>query len=173
MKQVTLFLIPIIFYGKLFSQDITGLWAGSLYNDSTKQSVYYEVAISESKGKYSGYSYTTFIVNGKEAIGVKLLKIIHQKDHFFFEDVDLVYNTYPVPPPKGVKQISSVSISETGGVKVLTGKFITTRTKQYGRQVTGILTLEEKKGLTNDKLLAITHHLKTTPQYFNQFLSKF
>ena len=47
-----IFLLPL----KLFAQDITGVWTGTLYNDTTKQYLKYELAISEYDGKLSGYS---------------------------------------------------------------------------------------------------------------------
>ncbi len=159
MKLFILLFLSTLFYVNSFSQEIAGLWTGSLFNDSTQQYVFYEVAISENNGKYSGYSYTTFIVNGKEATGVKSVKIVPQNNHFFIEDVELIYNNYPVAPPKGVKQISSLSFSETEEVKKLNGKFITTRTKEYGRQVTGKVMLEEKKETNNDKLIAVLNKL--------------
>ena len=117
------------------------------------------MAISESNGKYAAYSYTTFIVKGKEVVGVKSIKIVRQKDHYFFEDAELLFNNYPAPSPKGVKQISMVSIAESNGLKVLNGKFTTTRTRQYGRQVTGTVSLQEKKDISNDKLITALENL--------------
>jgi hypothetical protein len=155
---VILFLLPL----KLFSQDITGLWSGTLYNDTTQTSLRYEVAISENNGKLSGYSYTTFIVDDQARTGVKSIKVVKQKDHFFFEDVELLYNNYPTPPPKGVKQISSVSLLDTDTTRILSGKFITTRTRQYGRQVTGTLRLERKKDLMNAPLITVLNDLGLT-----------
>ena len=70
MKLFILLFLSTFFYVNSFSQEIEGLWAGTLFNDSTQQYVFYELAVSENNGKYTGYSYTTFIVNGKEATGV-------------------------------------------------------------------------------------------------------
>ena len=58
------FLLPL----KLFSQDITGVWTGTLYNDTTKQYLKYQLAISEDGKKLNGYSYTIFLINGVENI---------------------------------------------------------------------------------------------------------
>ena len=91
---IILILLPL----QLFSQDITGVWSGTLYNDTTHQTIHYEVAITENKGKLSGYSYTTFILNNKEVSGVKSIKISKRNNEYFFEDVDLLYNNYPVEP---------------------------------------------------------------------------
>lgn len=147
---------------KLFSQDISGLWVGSLYNDTTQKTLRYEVAISGNNGEYTGYSYTTFVLDDREVVGVKSIKIVKQKDHFFLEDVELLYNTYPVPPPKGVKQVSSVSLSQEGNSEMLSGKFITTRTRQYGRQVTGTIKLERTIADPHSKLIAVLNDLGLT-----------
>jgi len=46
--------------------DITGLWRGFMYNDTTRLNYRYEIAISENgKGKLIAYSHTYFIVNDK------------------------------------------------------------------------------------------------------------
>jgi hypothetical protein len=63
---------------QLFAQkedvDITGLWRGTMYNDSTQKFLRYEIAISKSeKGKLSGFSHTFFILDDKEYHGVKYL----------------------------------------------------------------------------------------------------
>src|SRR5215212_5611442 len=48
-----LFVLPF----KGISQDITGLWKGTLINDSTGQSLSYVISITREKGKYTGYSH--------------------------------------------------------------------------------------------------------------------
>lgn len=152
---IIFFFIPF----KLFSQDISGIWIGTLYNDTTKQTIQYEVAIKKNKGKFTGYSHTTFLVDKKAVVGVKSIKIDKQNENYFFEDDDLVYDTYPVAPPKGVKQISKLTLSKQGNSFVFKGKFTTTRTRQYGKQVTGVVFLEKKKGKDNSKLIAAMDNL--------------
>ena len=80
MKQfivaASLLLSPLF----IFSQDITGLWKGTMYNDSTKTALPYELLIKKEKGKYSGYSYTWFSIGGEEYYGVKKVKVSVAKD---------------------------------------------------------------------------------------------
>src|SRR5689334_16285404 len=97
------FLIFIFLPLKLFSQDITGLWKGTLYSDTTKKFLSYELAISEDKGKLTGYSHTIFLVGSSEEVGLKSIKIKKKNDKYFVEDDELLYNNYTVPPPKGVR----------------------------------------------------------------------
>ena len=171
MKQ---FFIFLLFPLKLFSQDITGLWMGSIFNDTTQQTLFYEIAIGESNGKYTAYSYTIFMVNNEPATGVKSLKIVKQNDHFFFEDIELLYNNYPMAPPKGVKQISSLSFADNANGDELSGKFITTRSRQYGRQVTGTVKLQRKPAYDNDKMIAQLEKLNllNTLSFYKPLLPK-
>jgi hypothetical protein len=61
-----IFLLPVQLFAQqatLANTDITGLWKGTLYNDTTQQYNQYEVAISKEKGKLTGFSHTWMINN--------------------------------------------------------------------------------------------------------------
>lgn len=73
------FVFLLLFSAKLPAQDITGLWKGRLYNDSTKMYYKYEIGISEEKGKLSGFSHTWFILNDTQYFGIKEVKIKKEK----------------------------------------------------------------------------------------------
>ncbi len=146
---LVLFFFPL----SLFSQDITGLWAGSLFNDSSGANIRYEIIIDEVKGKYTAYSQTSFIIDNREYTGMKSVLIVKLKDKFIFEDQELISHNYPVAPPKGVKQLTSVTLSQDQGTPLLSGKFTTTRTREYGRKVTGTVRLEKQTDLTQSNLL--------------------
>src|ERR1700709_143047 len=115
MKVLILLLFPL----QIFAQDITGIWTGTLYNDTTQKYLPYEVTISEYKGKLSGYSQTIFLIDDKEETGVKSLKVKKKNDKYFIEDDELVYNNYAAPPPKGVRQYSVLSLSENDSGMIL------------------------------------------------------
>lgn len=122
-------------------RDITGLWKGSLYNDTTKKNLPYEIAISEEKGKLVGYSYTQFDIDGKKEIGVKSVKIKRKDDQLTIEDVELISNNYSEPPPKKVRQLSVVNLVVNDTAMQLIGNWSTNRTKEYV-QLTGSLQLQ-------------------------------
>lgn len=146
-------LICLILPLKLLSQDITGLWSGALYNDTTKTSFAYELAVSEDKGKFSGYSHTTFMIDGVPNVGVKRVKIIRKNEKVFVEDIELIYNNYSVSPAKGVHQYSLLSLSEHDTVMELSGNWKTNRTKEYSH-ATGELTLHKRRNIEDSKLIA-------------------
>ena len=92
-----LFLLPL----QLFSQDITGIWTGTIYNDTTQKYIPYQIAVTENKGKLSGYSYTLFITGDKKETGVKSIKI-KRKDEKVFIFMDLTPVSFLLPVIKSV-----------------------------------------------------------------------
>ncbi|MEO6187331.1 MAG: hypothetical protein ABIO82_07175 [Ginsengibacter sp.] len=137
-----LFMLPL----NLLSQDITGVWTGDLYNDTTKKFIRYELAISEDNGKLSGYSHTIFVIDSIQNIGVKSVKIKRSGNDFMVEDDKLIYNNYKEPPAKGVKTFSDLVLSENDSALFLQGHFKTNRTRIY-QQLTGTIFLQKKKDI--------------------------
>ena len=135
------FLILLLLHLKLLSQDIQGVWTGTIYNDSTKKYIPYEIAISENDGKLTGYSHTVFTdENNRQETGVKSLKIKKKGEKILIEDDALIYNNYITPPPKGVRQYSVLSFTYGPQGKYLVGVFNTNRTKEYA-SLTGSINL--------------------------------
>src|SRR5687768_14925739 len=98
----------LLFCAASFSQssnaDMTGLWTGLMFNDTTELNYRYEIAISEKNGKLAGYSQTFFIIDGREYYGLKKLKITIDGDKVVTQDQKLLDNNYPstIKIPKGV-----------------------------------------------------------------------
>jgi hypothetical protein len=149
MKLLFLFfLLPL----QIIAQDITGLWTGSLYNDTTKQFLKYELAINEYNGKLSGYSHTIFIIDSSENIGIKSVSVKEKDGEISIVDEKLIYNNYPEPPAKGVRQYSTLSLSEKNDSLLLTGSWRTNRTKEFS-SITGTIFLSKKKLITKSLLI--------------------
>lgn len=125
------------------SPDMTGLWTGLMFNDTTELNYRYEIAISEKHGSLVGYSQTFFILDGKEYYGVKKLKITIDGDKVVTQDLKLLDNNYPVKPPKGVYVLNVLNFQMTNDVMVLKGMFSTNRTKEYA-SATGYIHVEKK-----------------------------
>ncbi|MEP6673854.1 MAG: hypothetical protein ABJA78_01820 [Ferruginibacter sp.] len=149
-KKLYSFLLLLPLYS--MAQDITGLWKGVLYNDTTKQNLRYEVGISETKGKLTGFSHTFFIIDDKEYFGLKRIKIKKINDKYVIEDVELIADNYPERPPKGVHQISALNFTDLDGIMYLDGLFTTTRTKDY-HPLTGMVHLTRKKDFRQSALV--------------------
>jgi hypothetical protein len=148
---------------KLFAQnsvsgdmDITGLWKGTIYNDTTQKYYRYEIGISEENGKLSGFSHTFFLVEDKEFYGVKKVKIKKEAGKIIIEDAGLIANNYPEKPPKGVRQINVLTLEIKDSIMTLSGPYSTTRTKLYS-SLTGYVNLQRKN---NFRQSALVPHLQ-------------
>lgn len=63
MKPFLLFLLLLTFGQAAKSQNVTGVWKGTMVQDSPKRAINFEIALQEKDGKLSGYCYRLFIVN--------------------------------------------------------------------------------------------------------------
>lgn len=140
----------------LLAQDITGLWKGVMHNDTTGRDLRYEVAISEYKGKLSGYSHTFFIVDDREYYGVKKVKVRREDDKIIVQDQELIANNYPIPPNKGVHQLDVLTLEMQDSIMTLSGPFSTNRTKEY-HSLTGSIRIQRKN---NFRQSALVPHLE-------------
>lgn len=133
--------------------DITGLWKGTLYNDTTQMNYQYEIGISKEKGKYVGFSHTWFILDDKQYYGVKKVSIrIANDGKIIVEDDGLISNNYPVPPNKNVRQLNVLTLDATAPIMTLTGPFSTNRTKEY-HVLTGSVSLQRKNDFWQSALI--------------------
>jgi len=119
MKALLLFLfLPSV----LFAQDVTGIWKGFINTSGT--SLPYELAISETKDKLTGYSLTIFTFDGVENVGIKSMKVKKKKGDISIEDDVLIYNNYKIQA-KRVVLVSTLSLSTENSIPILQGSFIT------------------------------------------------
>ena len=137
-------------------RDITGLWKGVMHNDTTGRDLRYEIAISEYKGKLSGFSHTFFILDDREYFGVKKVKVRARDDRIIIEDQELIAHNYPIPPAKGVRQLNVLTLEIQDSIMILTGPFSTNRTKDY-RSLTGNIRVQRKN---NFRQSALVPHLE-------------
>jgi len=146
-----LILIAAIFCCPLFSlcQDISGLWKGSIHNDSTNKTLDYEVFIMKNNGKYSGVSHTWFQVGDKKYFGIKKVQVRKAKDgKIVIQDGDLIANDYPGDAPKKVRQLNVLDLSDLA----LDGQFMTIPTREYS-EVTGQVNLKKVSELSQSDLM--------------------
>lgn len=137
MKQIICCLVALCFSVLAFCQDITGLWQGTLFNDSTKQSLEYEMLITKEKGKLIAFSHTWFLIDNKKYYGIKKVNVRLTKDgKIILQDAKLIDNNYPVSPLKDVYQLNILDRSNNAHEPALNGRFVTNRTKVYS-ELTG------------------------------------
>jgi hypothetical protein len=143
LQLYKLFLLVLFLPVQLFAQDITGLWKGEMYVDSTKKYLPYEISISEVKGKLIGYSLITFEENGKQETGLRDITIDRKDDKIIIEDVSLIDNSFSFVPPKNIKKTMIVFLTVGDTIMKLNGYWSTNRTKHY-LSATGSVELHRK-----------------------------
>ncbi len=153
MKPFVLALIafcsPII----VFCQDITGLWTGTMYNDSTQQSLPYEIYITKVNGKYTGLSHSWFLINDKQYYGIKKINVRIAKDgRIIIQDAALVANNYPVAPDKSVAQLDVLDLVKNNDQTIMNGPFATRRTKLYS-ELTGHINIKKVSTASESSLM--------------------
>ena len=153
MKKIitaaSFFILPIF----VFSQDLTGLWKGTMYNDSTKKTLPYELYVQKEKGKFTGYTYSWFSINGQDYYGVKKVRVSKAKDgKVVILDAELVENNYPVEPAKKVRQLNVLDLSNKDNENILDGLFVTNITKQF-MEVTGHINIKRVSTFTESSLM--------------------
>lgn len=144
------FFIILLLPVHLFAQDITGIWTGHII--TTEKNLPYEVVISDNNGKLSGYSHTTFTVNGEEITSVKTVKIKNDNGQVSIEDDDLIYNDFKVKPPKKVRQSDDLTLKTQGSVMMLNGTFSTNKIREL-KPATGTITLQKQDTSVKTKII--------------------
>jgi len=153
MKSVKIFLAVFSLPLSVFCQDITGLWTGTIYNDSTRQVYQYEIGISQEKGKYTGFSHTWFTIDNNKYFGVKKVSVkIAGNGKIIIVDGELLSNNYPVQPNKDVRQLNILSLEKNDGQHLLSGPFVTNRTKEFS-PLTGQVSLKRQNDFSQSDLV--------------------
>ncbi|MBS1496425.1 MAG: hypothetical protein JSU03_00745 [Bacteroidetes bacterium] len=148
LPALLFFCSPILVH----SQDITGMWKGSIYNDSTHQTLQYEVFISKEKGKYSGLSHTWFLINNVKYYGIKKIKVHIAKDgKIIMQDAELIENDYPPNESREVTQLNVLDFINQGSNITLEGPFVTSHTRAYST-LTGHINLTRVEPSLNTDL---------------------
>ncbi|MCW3075007.1 MAG: hypothetical protein JWP69_2076 [Flaviaesturariibacter sp.] len=155
MKRI-LTLCCLFICGFVNAQDVTGLYTGTVYNDTTKMVQIYELALSEYRGKITGYAYTTFVLDDKNYYGIRRIKAAKRDGKLLIEDDKMLANNFPQAPDKGVKRLTIIPLAGIDTVTTLNGHWQTNRTRQF-YSVSGSLDLKKSNDSTNSALIA---HLK-------------
>ena len=132
MKPIIIILAVLCCPVFAFCQDITGLWKGTMYNDSTNQLLEYEIVISKEKGKYIGFSHTSYVIGDKKYYGVKKITVRVAKDgKIVMQDAKWLENNYPGEQSKNVIQLNVLDLAKSGNESYMDGLFVTNQSKNY------------------------------------------
>lgn len=163
MKNILCLLISFVSFS-CFAQHISGLYSGTLVNDSTKKVQRYELALSEYKDKITGYSYTTFVVNDTFYYSIKRVKGEKKNGQLVVEDVKMLANNFPESPAKGVHQINTIPLPAQDTLTSVDGIWTTTKTKVY-YSLSGSVAMKRDNDSSHSALLSHLTELRViSPQ---------
>jgi hypothetical protein len=151
VKLTVLFLFfPFVFWGQ---KQLTGLWIGSLSNDSTtiRKEQSFEVALTEYRGKVYGYSRSEFIINDTLYYILKRVKGTIQGDSCEVKDDEILSYNFRGRLDKGVKVITTFHMNKQDSTWHLDGTWRTNKTKRF-YSITGGIKLKEEKDLSQSKI---------------------
>ncbi|MBL7738328.1 MAG: hypothetical protein JNK14_03860 [Chitinophagaceae bacterium] len=160
LRLTVLFLIlPLAFY----AQSLTGLWVGTVSNDSTtvRKDQSFEIVLTHYKDKVFGYSRSTFIVNDTLYYIVKRVKGTVEGDLCEVKDDDVVSHNFPHKPDKGVKMISTFRFDAQDSVWRMDGNWKTNQTKKF-YSVSGKMNLTTEPDMEKSKIIPHLEELKMT-----------
>lgn len=145
----------------IHAQSLSGLWMGTLSNDSTtvRKDESFEIALSEYKGKVMGYSRSTFFVNDTLYYIIKRVRGTIEGDICEVKDDYVISHNFPKKPEKKVKVISTFRRNESDSTWYLSGDWKTTKTKKY-YTISGKVALKEEKDYEVSKLFPHLEELK-------------
>lgn len=141
------------------SQVVSGIYQGQLVNDSTKRVQQYELALSEYKGKITGYAYTTFVVNDTFYYSIKRVTAQKRDSQLVVEDVKMLANNFPEAAAKNVRQITTIPLPATDTLITVNGTWATTRTKTY-YALAGAVAMQKNNDSSRSALVTHLSELK-------------
>ena len=140
----------------VFSQNINGLYSGTLQNDSAKMTQQYELALSEYRGKITGYAYATFFANDTFYYSIRRVKAAREAGQLVVEDVEMIANNFPVRPDKGVHRVSYIPLNDLKEGDTLAhfaGSWKTTGTKKF-YSIPGTMAMKRERDSAHSALVA-------------------
>jgi hypothetical protein len=136
-KQLKFLLVfCFLLQAKLFAQqqDITGMWNGELlFTDTAGELIHlpYEIAVSEDKGKLTGYSRIVFHANGKDEAGIRDINLKWKGKDIVIEDEEFLEHQFSIHTPRRVKKTMIMQLTVTDNELIMEGSWETNKVRGY------------------------------------------
>ena len=155
MKKCVLFVFLFSCFTAV-AQNVSGLYSGTLYNDTTKQTQIYELALSDYRGKVTGYAYATFIANDTSYYSIRRVRGAKKGGNLVVEDGEMIANNFPNGPDKGVRRVTQIplnNLSEADTLGHFNATWKTTATKQF-YSLPGVMAMQRRTDSSGSALVA-------------------
>jgi hypothetical protein len=161
MKTIQLTVLLLFFPLVFFAQTLTGLWTGTLTNDSStiRRDQSFEIVLTQYKDKVYGYSRMTFFVRDTLYYIVKRVKGTIEGEVCEVKDDDIIKHNFPGKPEKRVRLVSVFRRNKQDSLWYLEGDWKTTKSKRY-YSISGKLSLKPETDPDKSKLMPHLEELK-------------
>lgn len=153
-----LLFVPLVFHAQ---KSLTGLWIGTLSNDSTtiRKDQSFEIALTQYKEKVYGYSRSTFIVNDTLYYILKRVKGTIDGEICEVKDDEIVSYNFRGQLDKGIKVTTTFRRNLQDSAWYLAGEWKTNKTKKF-YSISGKVDLKEETNFEKSKIFPHLEELK-------------
>jgi hypothetical protein len=124
-------------------EGLEGRWGGTLYIDSTKQLLHYEITITKNNDSLSGTALITFVTDTTVVVRVNNVTVVTKDGRVFFDHQYWTVTNNKIEAPKGVRIICSLAPERQQESQTLSGRFITTRTWEHKTTQKGLIRVQK------------------------------
>jgi len=159
LKLLSLLLfVPLVFHAQ---KSLTGLWIGTLSNDSTtmRKDQSFEIALTQYKEKVYGYSRSTFIINDTLYYILKRVKGTIDGEICEVKDDEIVSYNFRGRLDKGIKVTTTFRRNLQDSAWHLAGEWKTNKTKKF-YSISGKVNLKEEANYEKSKIFPHLEELK-------------
>lgn len=146
-------LILLLPFGAIAQKTLSGVWTGSLTNDSSqaRNDQAFELALTEYRGKVYGYSYATFLENDHLYYIVKRVEGTIVNGVCEVTDDELVSTNLFTKLDKRIKRTITFRMNPVDSIWRLDGIWKTNKTREF-YAITGTIALKEEKDLNKSRV---------------------
>ena len=150
--------VPLVFHAQ---KSLTGLWIGTMSNDSTtvRKNQSFEIALTQYKEKVYGYSRSTFIVNDTIYYVLKRVKGTIDGEICEIKDDEIISYNFRGRIDKGIKVTTTFHRNLQDSAWYLAGEWKTNKTKKF-YSVSGKIALKEETNFEKSNIFPHLEELK-------------
>ena len=159
LKLIFLLLfVPLVFHAQ---KNLTGLWVGTLSNDSStvRKDQSFEIALTQYKEKVYGYSRSTFIINDTLYYILKRVKGTIDGEICEVKDDEIISYNFRGRLDKGIKVTTTFRKNLQDSAWRLAGEWQTNKTKKF-YSISGKVELKEETNYDKSKIFPHLEELK-------------
>jgi hypothetical protein len=164
MKNLYLFVFILTSPISLLAQSLHGLWSGTMVNDTLRVTQNFELALSEYRGKITGYTYQTYIIRDTFYYSVKRVKAERTGGFLIVDDVERIADNFPDKAAKKVRLTAKFPLINDTTIDFQKGHWSTNQTKVY-YSVGGDMKLTKLKDEKESDLLAHLDELRVNTDF--------